>query len=874
MTRIRSVDFESYLVAPGLAPAPAICMSHCEIIWDDLRQAWRRTEGEVVLWREALALLKQWLLAGDCFVGANTWYEVACSVFSDPEAPEDFMRLWVEALDADRCTDVLLRQTLLDFSIGYQANRYNLGSVSKQLGVPTQPDKRKVCEHCGLADDAPGMGCDFCPMRLRYHYLDGIAVHLWPERARRYSLEDALCTAECWIAQEHLRAQGSPYFPGRDPLKDQYRQQRGAIALGDISSSGRRSHAPTVKRFKAWAEAKRDALRERLTRGIVDWKKLDRIEGVPEGEALTDRFGPRVLVRTEYKRDYQAIAKLGQLPLTAAGKPSLAAGKLAASQDERIRALRDWPRSAPYLHAQGLATCAYKISRKVAEQRIVLAYAAQGRGPLLKVTEIKDERGKKIGQRETVRQDNDACTQSRDPLLRDFCEYNSLVTLLGSPMSLLEKSAHQPWHVHYTPCVSTGRTASGGDEDEDEEKGNDQNHNRKPGLRECYAPTDAPEDGWEAAKELLAGKPYPGELIFDADFSAVELHAFAQNCFEWVGWSRLGDQLNTFDPPLEGETKGSWHDVHLEIASLIAQISYDEARRNKKNLKDERTGGKGVNFGRKGGMGAKKLVAYFWNNYGVDLGKKYPDDPNGALKFAQELVDYHDKITPEFPYYSAIVKSFARNPHDRMSKHDLVHPYSERLKAGLGYTDVHNYPFQGRAADLAKLALWEVFKARWGCNDLGKADPLYRCKIVQFTHDSITGTAPSARAPAAARRLGELMERASRVVLPLCPSRAEPSLSTRLSKNAEPIFGPDGELKPFDPWVHVWEASVQWATYLDGNREKGKRPAPHTAPLSLELAADLAAWLEKKSLPPYCIEDIVNSWQTTNPLAPRSTPAA
>lgn len=846
--RIWAIDFETYLIAPGLNPPPAVCLSRCEIYWNELKQWWDHRAGEVLHWREGLRWLREVLAAGDCLVGANTAFEVFTSVFSDVKDPEGFMALWVQALEADRVTDVLLRETLLNFSVGYQAKRYSLASVCKALNTPVQPDKSKACAACGLPDDAPGLGCPECPTRLRYGYLDAIPMAQWPAKAIAYSAEDAIATAQAWIIQEQLRTQGSPYFPGRDPLLDQYRQQRGAIALTDISNCGRRSHKPTVTRFRKWAEDRLDVLRDRLTVGG------------------SDALGSRLLVRKEYKRDYAAIAALGQLPLTKGGKPSLAAGKLAVATDERVRALRDWPDSAEWLHAKGLATCKYVLDTKAAEARIIMAFAAQGRKPLIKITEIKDGNGKVIETRESIRQDNDACTQSKDELLKDFTEYRALIKLLSTDFKLLDKAADHPWHPHYVPLISTGRTANGGDEEENEEEGNDQNLPRKPGVRECYCASDAPPDGWEAAKALLAGEVYPGELIFDADFSAVELHTFAQNCFEWLGWSALGDMLNTFDPPLVDGEKGSWHDVHLEIAALIAQISYDEARRRKKSLKDERTGGKGVNFGRKGGMGAKKLVAYFWNNYKVDLALKYPDDPNGALRFAQELIDFHDKITPEFPHYSALVKGFARNRNDRRTLHDLVHPYSGRLRAGLGYTDIHNYPFQGRAADLAKLALWEVFKARWGCNDLGKADPLYRAKIIQFTHDSITGTAPAAKAPAAAVRLGQLMERASAVVVPRCPSRAEPSLTTRLSKNAEPLFDASGNLRPYDPWVHTWELSAKWARYVDGDRDKGTRASEYTAPLASDQAAELGIWLGKKGLPPYCVEDIVSAWQTTNPL--------
>jgi hypothetical protein len=787
--RIVCFDFETYLIAVSLQHPPAVCMSYCDLYFEGGR--WLHTKATVVKWRDGIALLRQGLREGWCFVGASTAFDWMVSVFSDVDDAEELMALWVQACDVDRVTDVLLRQALADLSVGDMRHTYSLASVCAQLNTPTQPNKES-------------------PWRLRYSELDGVEICDYPADAYQYSAEDAEATAQCWIAQELLRAQGSPHFPGKDILADQYRQQRAALPLADISATGRRAHKPTVERFRAWATARREVLQARL---------------VACG-----------LVRVEYKRDLKAIAASGLVPLTTKGGPSLTRAIVSRHPDERIRALQDWPASQEFLHREGFATRRFIQCPDIAESFLFRAYAAQGRTPLIKIVETKDAVGKVIAKREVVRQDNDACTQSGDPLLVDYSDYKALTKLLGGDFKLLDKAANNSFHPHYRVIVNTGRTSSGA-EDEDDEEGNDQNLPRKPGVRECYSARNAPEDPWLAAQALIRGEPYPGDVIFDADFSSLELHTFAQNCFWMLGWSKLGEMLNTFDPPLDGESKGSWHDVHLEIAAAIKRIAYDDARRIKKKLKDERTGGKGVNFGRKGGMGAKKLVAYFWNNYRVDLAldeNKVNRGPDYALQRAQELIDLHDRMTPEFPAYSAKVQSYARDPHARKTVYDLEHLWSGRLVAGLFYADVHNYPFQGLGADLAKVALWLVFKARWGCSPLGKQDPLYRARIIQFTHDSITGEAPAAKAPAAAKRLGELMSDAARLCTPDCPTRAEPSLMSRLSKNAEPIYDATGELLVWDPWVHTWQVAQTCPT--------GK---------------DLREYLIGAKLPPYCIDDIV-----------------
>jgi hypothetical protein len=822
--RVWAFDAETYPIEPAVQFPPAVCFSRAELLYYP-GEGWTVARPEVLLWRDAIDWLRFELQQGSAFIGAEAPFDVMTSVFWDVRDPEEMIALWSQALEADRVTDVALRQPLIDYAHGHQAEDYRLDTICRRLGTPTQPTKS-------------------CTWRKRYNELDGLPLRLWPAEAIRYSEEDAKATAEVWIHQEKMRMLGSPYFPGRDMLLDQYRQMRGSLPLKDISGMGHRTDRRTVERYGDWAEAKRAKHRD----------------------VLLGASPP--LIRSEYKRDWKAIdarAALSQpLPRTKTGKPSKGVKILRAHPDPAVRAMADWPASAPWLHAQGLAEQKWKRCTALAIERISAAFCSMGKPVMTAVT--KDEETGEL--KEHVRCDSDACEQSGDAVMKSYATFASVNKLLTTDFQMLRAGSFLPFHARYKALQSTGRTATGADEgDDDQQRGNAQNTPRAPGVRECYC-------GRQAA-EFVGCTLIPveeDEWLFDSDFSAVELHAFSQVCYFALGWSKLGDMLNTFDPPLDppikGEEKGAWHDAHLEIAAALCKCTYDEAKRRKaagdKVIGRSRTAGKGVNFGRKGAMGVAKFVAYCWNNYRVKLG-----GPNATVKeamaAAKELIDLHDRITPEFPHYSKWVQSFARRKGSRDTLYDIIHPYSGRLRAGLFFTDAHNYMFQGLAADLAKVALWLVFKARWGLSELGKADPLYRAKIVLFTHDSITGSVAKSRAPEAAVRLGQLMEQASRMVLPQCPSRAEPACMTRLSKDAEARRDEaTGRLIAWDPWVEGLKKAQKFLAKLDAWPGSAAEFCDDVGiPRCTDRLAALTAYCEKEGLPPYVIEDTLAACTST-----------
>lgn len=661
------------------------------------------------------------------------------------------------------------------FSVAYDNNRITDVLLRQKL-LDSAYDVFRPKTNLGVVSELYGMPLSKdCDWRLRFGELDGLPISEYPADAYKYALEDSVGTANAWLGQENERF-GSPHFKGEDALRSEHFQARAALALKDLESYGLRAHPVTVARFRGYNETKRDALREQL-----------------EAAGIVERV---------YKRDLEAWQKAADppLPLTKSGRPSTAQAALRASGLERCI---NWKDNAESLHNEGLLGRSFKVNTKAVMDRVVAGFEAQNLKPPM-TEPAKKKRSESVEEyivrrqafKPKVKTDLDACEKSKDLVLAKFGEYSSVVNLLGSSTDLLERAAREPFHAYYNPMLKTGRTATGTD-DETDKSGNVQNERRAPGVRECRVPR-------------------PGNVFIEADYEMLELYTFGQICLDLFGWSNLAKSLN------EGK------DVHTEVAADILGITYEEAMdlKKRKALGDTRTAGKAVNFGCKGKMGERTFAKAAWNNYRVDVSKI-----EGGAK---RLIALHESRTAEFKLYSAYMLAHARDLTDRNTRYDLRLPYTGMLVAGIGYTDVHNYPFQHLASCVAKEALWLVCKARWGASPLGKQDPLFGCGVVLFVHDSITLEAAECRYQEAGARLEELMYRASKSITPLCASEAKACAQRQLSKKAEPIVDDNGKL------IGIWDI---W---------EDARKALEEKPTNL----DVRTYLVNKEYPPFVVDDI------------------
>lgn len=780
---IFSFDWETHLIAPARQLPPGVCASWAEVVDGKVGRS------GVLAKRDAVDYLLRWLEGGATLVGANTAFDALVSVVTCAAVGGDWKRLlraFVDAYENGRVRDVLVRQKLLDIAAFgdrweqkgeeyWVCHGYSLAEVSKRL--------------TGRVLSKPAGEDDVDHWRLRFGELDELPIAEYPKEAYDYSLEDSIATAEDFVEQEVQRT-SNPHirrnFPGRDPFVDEVRQTMCCVPLKSMSAYGLRTDGPSVERFAEEVQQKiKEARADLVEVGLVRQPEYHRVTDAAiayiKAKGLLDHF-----VEEQVGADGQpeTVIKLHKARYLTAFQ---------ASQDVNMWRLANFldlnkdPKAyAAHLQgmiADGLVEVKQSRDTKLAAERCFKAYAERGEvaprtdgykkkehGPL------RDAAGAVLENLNCISLDADACSASDDPILEVYSSYTSLAKTLANDIPMLRGGVTLPVHTRYDELKKTGRTGSS--------KPNVQNVRRLPGIRECFVPR-------------------PGFVFVDCDFSMLELHTLAQVCMWSLGFSTLGDALKAGKDP------------HLMIASAILQIDYNWAKDHKKDpeVDNARTAGKGLNFGAGGGLSAKTFVVYAWTNYKIRL----------TLQRSKELLEIYHDTWKEIPAYFNWVKSH-KDPYSirmvldeetgRMREHcryNLVQPWSGRLRANAAYCEACNSPFQGLGADVAKLALWLVWKATIGLSELGESDPLYGCQPVNFVHDSIMTEVEEHRAHAAAMRQKELMELAGRIALPDVPVKSDALVCRQWSKKAQRVRNAAGELIPWDLRTACREALEGWA---------------------------------------------------------------
>lgn len=290
-----------------------------------------------------------------------------------------------------------------------------------------------------------------------------------------------------------------------------------------------------------------------------------------------------------------------------------------------------------------------------------------------------------------------------------------------------------------------------------------QNLPKERGVRECY-------------------RARPGTVFSSVDYEALELHTLAQACLTLVGKSKLAEALN------EGV------DPHLLLAVqfLLDGITYDEG---KKIRKDEghprhkevihaRNMAKIANFGLPGALSAKTLVRY------AKAGGIIVD-----LDAAMDLKAKWFKAWPEMKDYFKKIGSllYIGDVGEEVGTAEQL--FSARMRGGARYTALCNTMFQGLAADLAKVACYEVAKA---CYVPGHNPILFGSRSVVFVHDEIIMEHPIETAHERAMEQARIMIEAGRAFCPDVPLKAEPALMHFWTKDAVAVYD---ENKRLIPWV-------------------------------------------------------------------------
>lgn len=199
------------------------------------------------------------------------------------------------------------------------------------------------------------------------------------------------------------------------------------------------------------------------------------------------------------------------------------------------------------------------------------------------------------------------------------------------------------------------------------------------GRTSCSSPNFQQLPKMGGIREMFKAKE--GKTFIITDYSAVELATLSQVLYTQYGESVMRDKIN------EGI------DLHKYYASVMHNCSVNDV------TKQWRQEAKAANFGFAGGLGTKTFIQ-FSKGYGLTL----------TQGEAQTMKDAWFNAYPEVQEYMKDEKG-------------MVYTLTGRKRGNTSYCAEKNTPFQGLAADGAKIALYNLVKEGF--------------KVVGFCHDEI-----------------------------------------------------------------------------------------------------------------------------------------
>jgi hypothetical protein len=548
--KVYALDSETEPFRPGYQAPAMVCLQWSEITPAGVGVA------HVVPESEALDLLECWLAdPGVHLVGAEIAYDVLCAVTSatetergvgSPTRGKRLLTAFVEAYDADRVSDVLIRQKLIDLARGcyrYERgendttvgfNEYSLGGLSSRL--------------CGIYLDKE------TTWRRRYHELRGVPINDWPAEARTYAANDVTATGAVWLAQWKPSTRIAANFPGKtvsDALADEFRQVRAALWIKAMSVYGLKTDPIALAQFEQYVSADyAETVEELIAGGLArrDYHvdapacrayiaaRPDLHRAMPMARNAAGEMQPKLgeAERREYGRRDPALLCL--IDPTQRFDLSSAAGLVTATEHRNTKIacqrMKDWHRargSVPALTKEG-------VRRQKQFNKKGVHYDPEKNG-------VKDKNPQYIFDPwDYVALDKDACASTGDHLLEAYAEMTSSSEDPIDGSSATRATACWSRYTRTSRCCArrAARVPA---------QPNVQNQARgrkdRIGARECFVPR-------------------VGRVLIDADYSMLELHTLAQACLWMLGYSTLADELRK---------PGS--DPHTKVGASIHGITYE-----------------------------------------------------------------------------------------------------------------------------------------------------------------------------------------------------------------------------------------------------------------------------------------------------------
>jgi hypothetical protein len=396
--------------------------------------------------------------------------------------------------------------------------------------------------------------------------------------------------------------------------------------------------------------------------------------------------------------------------------------------------------------SSGLIEVTWSKDSALIRQKVVDGFTAQG----LAVPHTPPTARFPAGQ---IKVDAETLIASGDSDLAVIADVSEDEKVLSTYVPALWPGVTVPICARWNVLVGTGRTSC--------DHPNWQNPPRGGGVRECVVPR-------------------PGRLFLSADYSTIELCAWAQVCLDLLGYSDMAEALR------------AGRDLHLDMAVSILEAAgetttYDDLvlrrQQGDPTVKENRQLAKAANFGLPGGLGANTFCAFAWATYQLRI----------PLSRAQQIKQIWLRKWREATAYFAHISSL--QGYDERIR--LVQLRSGRVRAGCTFTSAANSFFQGLAADGAKEALWSIQRACY----TNEADALFGCRPVLFLHDEFILEVPEDPDEAHAANVSLLkhMIEGMQTFIPDVPIKAEPALMRRWYKDAGAVYDTRGRLTVWEP---------------------------------------------------------------------------
>lgn len=307
----------------------------------------------------------------------------------------------------------------------------------------------------------------------------------------------------------------------------------------------------------------------------------------------------------------------------------------------------------------------------------------------------------------------------------------------------------------------------------------------------------------------------PGYVFSSVDFTGIEMVSWAQACIDLLGHSSLAEALN------------KKLDAHSLLGADMVGVSYEDFLPFKKTkYADERQAAKAGNFTFAGGGGVTAFVKAKRNEPGavtigadgrVYRGYRFCIMIGGAQACGVEkITEWRDR-----PIDVPLCKRCCEVSHElretwkrRWTEANEYFDYVNRVvendgfvtnlangvvRGDVTFTQAANNYFSARAACGAKRAFVRVQRE---CLTV-RSSPLWGSHAIGFIHDEGVCEHPEDRAHEAANRVSEIFVATMREVMPDVLVQAEPALSRRYYKGAEPVYDngdpKTGRLIPWEP---------------------------------------------------------------------------